>query len=114
MTDASPPPLPDDDQPAEPRYEVAVPFTLCASNGGPHDDAAFSAGFEIGHADASMRDVAAAGGTVIILTVRTNHIPQLELHAMNRGFPNMDRRDHDGEHAGWSTVSFMADPDDML
>lgn len=104
-------PVSPDDQPEQPAYELAVPHKLCASNGGPYDDAAYCAGFEIGAADAAMKAIANAGGTGLIITVRTDHVGQLELHAMNRGFPNLDRNDHTGEHEGWSTVSFMADPD---
>lgn len=102
------------DQPEEPAYELAVPFKLVTSQGGPYDDDAFTAGFECGATDAAMKAVVAAGGTGIIVTVRTAHIGQLELHAMYRGLPNMDRNDHTGEHEGWSTVSFMADPDGDL
>lgn len=108
------PASPDDQPGGEPTYELAVPFKLCASQGGPYPDDAFVAGVEVGSVDARMKAVVDAGGTGIIVTVRTDHVEQLELHAMHRGLPNLDRTDHDGVHAGWSTVSFMADPGDDL
>lgn len=100
------------DRPEPDGVEIVVPFVVCVSEGGPYDDDAFTAGFECGSVDARMKAIDDAGGKGLTVTVRTANVRQLELHAMNRGFPNVDVNDHAGEYAGWSTVSFTADPDD--
>jgi len=77
------------DQPEEPTWGLVVPFTACTSKGGPYEDQAFVAGFQCGEIDKALTVIAAAGGERATFTVRTPLVPQLELLAMNRGFPVM-------------------------
>lgn len=99
----------DDDQPQDDDgYELAVPFILCSSQNGPFDDEAFVAGFQCGEVDRALTVVAAAGGSRFTATVYTASIRQLELFAMNRGFPGVAVDRHDDT---WSTVTFMSTAD---
>jgi hypothetical protein len=38
----------------EPGHELVMPFVTVTSQGGPHDDDAYSAGWEMGHLDAFL------------------------------------------------------------
>lgn len=68
-------------------YGLVFPFVVCASQGGPYDDAAFVAGCQVGRVDRSLALIAAADGDGASFTVYTALVPQLELVGMHHGFP---------------------------
>jgi len=70
-----------DDESQEAEYRPVMPFVVCASAGGPYDDAAFVAGYEAGSLDAALRTIREVGG-VIERWVNPNLVPQLDLIAM--------------------------------
>lgn len=90
----------------ESTYELAVPFICCQSQGGPYDDEAFAAGFDLGQLDRQML----VGGLVAIeCQVRGPSFRQLDLLAMHRGWvltmltgPNVDP---DGEE--WVPIELV-------
>lgn len=76
------------DQPEDDSYELAVPFIACASQGGTYDDDAFVAGFQAGQIDQALKTASSVMAVrVWFPMVRTDLHKQLELIAMNRGFP---------------------------
>lgn len=68
---------------ADPEYELLMPFVTVTSVGGPHDDAAYTAGFEMGRYDATL---ATSMDGDRIDTIRTENVPQADLIAMRYGF----------------------------
>lgn len=66
-------------------YELVMPFVVCASAGGPYDDAAFVAGWRLGCLD---RDLAAAAAAHLpaAATARPADMPQVDLIAMAHGY----------------------------
>jgi hypothetical protein len=95
------------DQPETEGYALAVPFVVCASQGGPFDDDAFVAGFQAGEIDKTLTVAAAAGANRATFTVRTTLVRQAELLAMNRGFPAMTTVECD-ETPEWTLMTFEA------
>lgn len=70
-------------------YNMAMPFVVCESNGGPHGDAAFVAGFECGVVDSVLSSMAAADPGYRGAFGRYVHaasVLQLDLIAMRHGF----------------------------
>lgn len=71
----------------EPEYGLVMPFVAVASNGGPFDDQAYTAGYEMGQLDGQL---AAAqlpgGGWVLERTVRDENQGQADLVGMKHGF----------------------------
>lgn len=94
------------DQPEEDGMTLAVPFTLVKSVGGPYDDEAFCLGFEAGGADKALA-VGQAGNAETVRFPMTHSVllPQLELIAMNRGYPIMEAKVSD-EWPEWCDVTF--------
>lgn len=72
-------------------YELVLPFVACKSNGGPHDDAAFVAGFRLGGIRERLRCVGAWSGAV-----RDDDIRQLDLIVMEAGLPMTLEKAGDG------------------
>jgi hypothetical protein len=96
------------DQPEGDGYDLVMPFVVCQSNGGPYDDDAFVAGFQAGEIDQALKAATTvSAATVRFPTVRTALLPQLELIAMNRGFPKV-LVDRSEEYPEWSDVTFVA------
>lgn len=96
------------DQPGEEGLELVVPFVICQSAGGEFDDDAFVAGFQCGDIDRALAVAAAAcAETVRFPMVRTALLKQLDLIAMNRGFPVM-RFESTDEYPDWADVRFYA------
>ena len=75
------------DQPEQPNWGLVVPFVACESQGGPYEDDSFAAGYHAGQIAQSLRVLAASGGDVYSVTVRTALVRQVELIAMDAGFP---------------------------
>ncbi len=92
------------DQPEHEGLELAFPFTVCQSNGGPYDDEAFVAGYQAGRVDTALKTAAAIGATTYTVTVLTTLVGQLELIGMHYGFPAMTAEQF-GEAPEWSTVT---------
>lgn len=62
--------------------EMVMPFVTVASKGGPHDDDAYVAGYEMGLLEASL----GVSRWLLVRTLRTDNLPQAELLAMRHGF----------------------------
>lgn len=79
-------------------YEIVMPFLPVQSNGGPHDDDAYVAGYEMGLLDAQL------GGTVYDQgrAIHTENRDQADLIAMRNGF-TADFTDE--EIPGWVCMS---------
>lgn len=82
-------------------WSIVMPFVTVASKGGPYDDEAYCAGYEIGRLDAALaRDNGVAD---VLVTVHTPNAPQVDLVAMRHGFVIAERiPDDSGE---WTTLT---------
>lgn len=89
--------LPSDD---ETEYALVMPFVVCQSEGGPYEDQAFTAGWELGVLAERLSTLAAKPGVVHIATVRTPSLPQVDLLAMKEGWTLETFQ----EEADWTTV----------
>jgi hypothetical protein len=74
-------------EPDESGYELVMPFVTAASNGGPHEDEAYSAGFAMGMLDGFLGnwdgpDAMLADGVVVL----AENVPQADLIAMKHGY----------------------------
>lgn len=94
------------DEPETDGMSLVLPFVVCQSKGGPYDDTAFVAGYQTGQIDARLEMAAAAGAVAVCTTVMTALVRQLELVAMNRGFPVMHVQTSD-DSPEWSMITFM-------
>lgn len=65
------------------RYDLVMPFVTVISKGGPHDDEAYTAGWEMGTLD---RDLSRPIGPVETDTIQTANLPQADLLAMRHGW----------------------------
>jgi hypothetical protein len=70
----------------EPGYGLVMPFVTVASKGGPHDDAAYCAGYEMGRLDAILQTGRQRGIGLLSTTCRTENQAQADLIAMHRGY----------------------------
>lgn len=62
--------------------DLIMPFVTVASQGGPYDDDAYVAGYEMGQLDAAL----AAGPDELAATVRSENAIQADLIAMRHGY----------------------------
>lgn len=85
-------------------YELAMPFILCRSEGGPYDDAAFVAGSTIGALEAEFSFCRMLSSVPHSRHMNDNYLDQADLVAMRHGF-SMERGELD-EGSGWRWVSF--------
>ena len=70
----------------EHEYELVMPFVLCESQGGPHDDSAFVSGWRLGHLDAVLSAVRGTGTSVIVMEmIEEREREQADLLAMRHG-----------------------------
>lgn len=69
-------------QPEDGEYELTMPFVVCASEGGPYDDAAFVAGANTAHCWHAL----AAGPAEHQVYAKPPLVPQLDLVAMHFGY----------------------------
>lgn len=100
--------LPDPmDQPEDEGMELAVPFIVCQSQGGPYEDESFVAGYQAGRIDMALAAAASVGAKSATYTVMTTLVKQLELIGMHRGFPNVTAEQPE-EAPEWSFVTFSA------
>lgn len=94
-------------------YELVMPFVLTRSEGGPYDDAAFSAGMTCGQLWTELMILAKHGATPRPRYVQPEHVPQIDLIAMHYGY-TLKPGEID-EASGWQRVDFGPDynePDD--
>jgi hypothetical protein len=64
-------------------WGLVMPFVTVASNGGPHDDTAYAAGWEMG---ALNERLAHAHGDRVTATLRADSVAQADLIAMHAGY----------------------------
>lgn len=67
----------------EAEFGLVMPFVVCASQGGPYDDAAFVAGYELGHLAARLES---GRHHFLRVTLHTASMPQVDLLAMKCGY----------------------------
>lgn len=75
-------PGPEEPGTGEHRFELVMPFVVCASEGGPYDDAAFVAGARM----ASTMHALEAGPAEHASYEHPPLLPQLDLVAMHAGY----------------------------
>ena len=83
----------------EREYSLLMPFVTVASNGGPHDDESYVAGYAMGLLDARLSN----GGPQEPESVRDSCIPQCDLLALKHGYTIQVEST---EVPGWQTVTF--------
>jgi len=79
--------------------ELIMPFVTVRSNGGPHDDSAYCAGFEMGMLDVHLSAIT-PWATESLWTIRSENRPQADLIAMRYGY----RLSVCSETDGWSNI----------
>ena len=84
-------------------FGLVMPFVVCASNGGPFDDAPYCAGFEAGMVDTILAALP-VGINQMSRPVRTDNLPQIDLLAMQHGWTITSAVD--AEYPEWTTVTF--------
>lgn len=87
----------------EPAFELVMPFVTVASKGGPHEDQAYVAGWEMGALDAFLQH-----GYVVNpwqQTIRTDNVPQADRIAMKHGWIPEFSDDEDG----WTCMTLRID-----
>lgn len=68
---------------SDPDYNIAMPFVTVASKGGPHDDQAYTCGYEMGYLDATLDALSQAGQvTSWTVTIHRENIGQADLIGM--------------------------------
>ena len=98
------------DQPEVEGMELVFPFVACASNGGPYDDSAFTAGYQCGLIDRALATMATVGAATATYTVYSTLVKQLDLIGMARGYSLvLEEPVEDLEE--WSYVTFEASGD---
>lgn len=98
--------------PEEHEHELVMPFVTVTSRGGPHDDDAYTAGYECGSIGTSLAVMRAVGGSQsLTVTAHAANRPQLDLLAMRYGFTAEDVDPGPDGHAweGWITLRFSTD-----
>lgn len=90
------------DEPHDAEFTLAMPFVICASNGGPHDDAAFVSGYRLGELDAKLAVASALGLPPPTCVYRSDEQAQFDLIAMKHRYVIVDQdTTEDGE---WTTA----------
>lgn len=77
--------------------ELVMPFVTVATQGGPHEDGAYAAGWEMGALDAELEYAAPA---VVERTIHATNDAQADLVAMKHGY----RINLDDLGGGWSSL----------
>lgn len=85
-------------------YSLVMPFVTVASKGGPYDDDAYVAGYEMGQLDAAL----ALRPEEHAATVRTENAIQADLIAMRHGYTRTT--EVYAPSPEWSIVSFTPGP----
>lgn len=67
--------------------ELVMPFVAVATKGGPYDDEAYAAGYEMGRLDVTLERLAGANADpILITTIQADNREQADLIAMRHGF----------------------------
>lgn len=75
-----------EDQPQDPAaFGLIMPFVTVQSNGGPHEDGAYCAGWEMGYLDAILA-ATSEWSTTSTWTIHTENADQADLIAMKHGY----------------------------
>jgi hypothetical protein len=69
----------------QPHYELIMPFVLAKSNGGPYDDDAFQAGWDLGALDVEMKIMKTLESVPTPRYWPRAWLPQVELLCMKHG-----------------------------
>jgi hypothetical protein len=88
---------------ADDGLELVMPFIVCASKGGPFDDAAYVAGWEMGQLNV---DLAGRPDGVVERILHVDNVPQADLVAMRHGFQVERIPVPEGDADGWACVRF--------
>ena len=67
-------------------FGLVMPFVVCQSKGGPYDDEAYVAGYEMGKLDEALRVMRELGWTKHARTLHADNREQADLLAMHHGF----------------------------
>lgn len=87
----------------EAHYDLVMPFIACQSNGGPYDDDAYAAGWELGRmAEELERAQENDWRSIIATTIHSANVAQADLLAMRHGF-HVTVESQDDE---WASVYF--------
>ena len=81
-------------------YDLVMPFVVVASKGGPYDDDAYVAGWEMGGLDEALRCKPSSHDAM----VRTGNAVQADLVAMKHGY--VCTSEEYREAPEWTIVSF--------
>ena len=85
----------------ESEMTLVMPFVVCQTNGGPYEDLAFAAGWELGKLDAQL----AAKPVSLTSTIRSASLPQGDLLAMHHGYSM--RSEESADVPEWCVVAFF-------
>lgn len=80
------------------KHGLVMPFVTVVSRGGPHDDASYCAGYEMGILDA----VLSFGCNDEPRNIRTESLEQADLLAFRHGY----QMSADSDFGGWTRVTF--------
>lgn len=83
-------------------YGLVMPFVSVTSKGGPHDDEAYTCGWEMGLLDARLQFERPA---LLELTIHEENTKQADLVAMKNGY---DSRSQPTEVDGWCWMRFTS------
>ena len=75
----------------EAEFGLLMPFVTTTSNGGPHDDESYVAGYEMGQLDARLAAAAHHKLGCPEVVVQRKSLPQVELIAMRHGMVATER-----------------------
>jgi hypothetical protein len=98
-----------DGDPGAVDYGLAMPFVACRTQGGPYDDQAFVAGYQVGQIDQSLAvlDRLGLAGAVVGHCVYRPLLGQLDLVAMRHGYQMRSAPVAvGGDDVTWASVEF--------
>lgn len=84
----------------EPALELVMPFLTVTSKGGPHEDEAYTAGWEMGSLDELLASIRPP---LVERPIRSDNAPQADLVAMKHGYSITLTEQGDGWH--WMQLS---------
>jgi hypothetical protein len=87
----------------EQEYDLVVPFVVVASKGGPYDDEAYCAGWQMATVDSKLANCP-EGLKGLRMVVYSANRPQADLVAMRHGFTTIVE---DTEYDEWLDVTFL-------
>jgi hypothetical protein len=70
----------------ESTYGLVMPFVTCKSRGGPHDDASYVAGYEMGVLNRDLALTRFLGTLPGVKQIHAENVPQADLIAMRNSY----------------------------